>query len=110
MTLRKTAPFDLEALCEEVQMESEDFVTKSCSGGTLLLERQVDDDRIVWLRTRKNYRVADFTTGSRIGFFTEVSEKAGNVRCQIEYYDESGKKLDFLNFALDAGQRLRKNL
>lgn len=107
VTLRKTAPFDLEALCEEVQMESEDFVTKSCSGGTLLLERQVDDDRIVWLRTRKNYRVADFTTGSRIGFFTEVSEKAGNVRCQIEYYDESGKKLDFLNFALDGFSLLR---
>ncbi len=69
--------------------------------------RETDDDEIVWLRTEKNYDISDYSSGSRIGFFTEVSEKSGNVRCQIEYYDAEGRKLDFLNFALDGFTLLR---
>lgn len=107
VSLRRAAPFDLAELFEEVRIGDGDLVEKSYEGGALVLERGADDDRIVWLRTRKNYRLADFTTGSRIGFFTQVGEKSGNVRCQIEYYDEAGVKLDFLNFALDGFALLR---
>lgn len=107
VSLRKAAPFDLSKLYREVQIQEEDLVEKSYTDGAFVLERTADDDKIVWLRTCKNYRLEDFTKGSRIGFFTQVSEKSGNVRCQIEYYDKDGQKLDFLNFALDGFALLR---
>lgn len=107
VTLHKDVPFPIEELYDEVRIRDKDFVSKFCINGTLRLERDSDDDEIVWLRTDKNYDISQFTKGSRIGFFSEVSEKTGNVRCQIEYYDENNIKLDFLNFALDGFSLLR---
>lgn len=105
--LRKTAPFALEELYEQVRIQDSDHVTKAYTDGALALVREEDDDAIVWLRTKKNYEISEFTSGSRIGFFTETAHKTGNVRCQIEYYDESHTKLGFLNFALDGFSLLR---
>jgi len=107
VTLHKNIPFPMEELYQEVEIQESDCVTKSCEAGGLRLIRDQDDDTIVWLRTKKNYDISDYTRGSRIGFFTEVSEKSGNVRCQIEYYDENNVKLGFLNFALDGFSLLR---
>lgn len=107
VALHKSVPFSTEELCREVIIQDSDFVEKSWDMGEFKLVREADDDTIVWLRTDKNYNISDYTTGSRIGFFTEVSEKAGNVRCQIEYYDENNMKLNFLNFALNGFTLLR---
>ena len=107
VTLHKTVPISIARLYEEVQIQDSDLVTKRYADGALKLVREAEDDAIVWLRTAQNYAIAAFTTGSRIGFFTEVAEKSGNVRCQIEYYDENNVKLDFLNFALDGCSLLR---
>lgn len=107
VTLHKSAPFSTEELYEEVIIQDSDFVEKSWEKEGFKLVREADDDVIVWLRTDKNYNISDYTSGSRIGFFTEVSEKYGNVRCQIEYYDENNVKLGFLNFALDGFTLLR---
>ena len=107
VTLHKDVPFSVAELYDEVPIQDSDLVSKFCTDGTFRLERDSDDDEIVWLRTNKNYDISQFTTGSRIGFFSEVSEKTGNVRCQIEYYDENNVKLDFLNFALDGFSLLR---
>lgn len=109
VTLHKNILFSTEELYHEVEIQDSDFVTKSYEMGALKLEREVEDDAIVWLRTNKNYNISDYTTGSRIGFFTEILEKTGNVRCQIEYYDEDNIKLGFLNFALDGFTLLRIN-
>lgn len=105
--LNKDKKIPLKELYEEVQVEETDLVDKNYIDEKLVLERDVEDDEIVWLRTKKNYQLSEFTIGSRIGFFTEVKEKIGNVRCQIEYYDENDKKLGFLNFALDGFTLLR---
>lgn len=107
VTLRKSSPFSTEELYNEVVVQDGDFVEKSLDAGELRLVRGADDDAIVWLRTKKNYKISDYSSGNRIGFFSEVSEKYGNVRCQIEYYDEEGRKLAFLNFALDGFTLLR---
>lgn len=107
VTLHKDMPFPIEELYEQVCIEEKDWVAKSCHDGMLCLKREADDDKIVWLRTDKNYEISQFTAGSRIGFFSQVFEKSGNVRCQIEYYDENNEKLDFLNFALDGFSLLR---
>ena len=107
VSLHKSVPFSTEELWKEVRIEKDDLVEKSWEDGMFRLERTVNDDKIVWLRTDKNYSLSDYTLGSRIGFFTEVLEKQGNVRCQIEYYDENNKKLSFLNFALDGFTLLR---
>ncbi len=107
VTLHKSSPFSTEELYNEVTICDGEFVEKSLDAGGLRLVREADDDAIVWLRTKKNYKISDYSLGSRIGFFTEVSEKSGNVRCQIEYYDEEGRKLAFLNFALDGFTLLR---
>lgn len=107
VTLHKDVPFPVEELYNEVIIQDGDLVSKFCDNGVIRLVRDVDDDKIVWLRTDKNYDISQFTTGSRIGFFSEVAEKNGNVRCQIEYYDENNVKLDFLNFALDGFSLLR---
>lgn len=107
VALHKSSPFSMEELYREVIIQKSDLVEKSWDGGKLKLVRETDDDEIVWLRTEKNYDISDYSSGSRIGFFTEVSEKSGNVRCQIEYYDAEGRKLDFLNFALDGFTLLR---
>ena len=107
VTLHKDVPFPVEELYKEVIIQDSDLVLKFCDDGALRLVRDADDDKIVWLRTDKNYDISQFTTGSRIGFFSEVAEKTGNVRCQIEYYDENNVKLDFLNFALDGFSLLR---
>lgn len=107
VALHKTVPFSLAELYEQVHISDSDRVVKFCPDGALRLVRDADDDEIVWLRTDKNYDLAAFTSGSRIGFFTEVSEREGNVRCQIEYYDENDVKLDFFNFALDGFSLLR---
>ncbi len=97
-------------LCElfyETTISPGDKTIKSWDNGCFTLKRDVDDDEIVWLRTDKNYAISDYTIGSRIGFKTEIAGKTGNVRCQIEYYDENGKKLQFLNFALGGFSLLR---
>lgn len=107
VSLHKNEAFSLEELTKEVQIDETDMVEKSFSDGKLCLTRDVDDDAIVWLRTSKNYLLSDYTSGSRIGFFTKVAEKSGNVRCQIEYYDDKEVKLGFLNFALDGFTLLR---
>lgn len=107
VVLNKDKEISLKELYEEVEIKETDLVYKKFRDGKLELERETDDDEIVWLRTRKNYVLSDFTIGSRIGFFTEVKEKVGNVRCQIEYYDENHQKLGFLNFALDGFTLLR---
>lgn len=107
VALHKDMPFSVSELYREIRVEEKDLVKKTCSGEGLRLAREADDDQIVWLRTDKNYEISQFTSGSRIGFFSEVSEKNGNVRCQIEYYDENNVKLDFLNFALDGFSLLR---
>lgn len=107
VTLHKDVPFPVEELYEQVCIGEKDLVAKSCHDGMLCLKREADDDKIVWLRTDKNYEISQFTAGSRIGFFSQVYEKTGNVRCQIEYYDEHNEKLDFLNFALDGFSLLR---
>lgn len=107
VSLHKSVPFSPEELWREVRIGEKDQVKKSWEEGTFRLTREADDDKIVWLRTDKNYKLSDYTSGSRIGFFTEVSDKKGNVRCQIEYYDENNEKLGFLNFALDGFTLLR---
>lgn len=105
--LNKDKRIPLKELYEEVEIKETDLVSKDYVDEKLVLERNVEDDEIVWLRTKKNYLLSEFTIGSRIGFFTEVKEKVGNVRCQIEYYDENNQKLGFLNFALDGFTLLR---
>lgn len=105
--LRKNIQFPIEELYNEVKICDNDYVVKSYSCGTLKLIRERDDDNIVWLRTAKNYDITQFTEGNRIGFFTEVTNMYGNVRCQIEYYDQNDKKLGFLNFALGGFDLLR---
>lgn len=107
VSLHKSMPFSTEELYKEVMIQDSDLVKKSWNEEGFKLEREAEDDAIVWLRTHKNYNIADYTAGSRIGFFTEVAEKEGNVRCQIEYYDENNVKLSFLNFALDGFTLLR---
>lgn len=107
VSLHKSIPFSTDELYEEIVIKEDDLVKKSREKDGFRLEREADDDRIVWLRTDKNYNLADYTRGSRIGFFTEVVGKEGNVRCQIEYYDENNEKLNFLNFALDGFTLLR---
>lgn len=107
VTLHKTIPISISELYSQVRIQDGDLVTKSHLDGAFMLVREADDDAIVWLRTDKNYDITEFTKGSRIGFFTEVSEKNGNVRCQIEYYDENHMKLGFLNFALGGFSLLR---
>ncbi len=107
VALHKTVQIPTAELFEQVRIQEEDMVKKAYSGTTFILEREADDDKIVWLRTDKNYDIAQFTTGSRLGFYTEVSEKVGNVRCQIEYYDGDGVKLGFLNFSLDGFSLMR---
>jgi len=107
VSLKKTDAFDLEELVSQVNIEEADKVSKKYKDSMLCLDRDTDDDEIVWLRTKKNYKLSDYTSGSRIGFFSKVCEKTGNVRCQIEYYDGEGKKLGFLNFALDGFSLLR---
>jgi spore maturation protein CgeB len=105
--IRDKVHVPLEELYNETIISKEDKVKKALNNGTYTLIREEDDNVIVWLRTGKNYSVSDFATGSKIGFRTETVEKRGNVRCQIEYYDEAGTKLDFLNFALDGFHLLR---
>lgn len=107
VSLHKDISVSTKELYEEIIIGECDLVKKSRKEEGIKLEREVDDDKIVWLRTDKNYNIADYTVGSRIGFFTEVKEKEGNVRCQIEYYDENNEKLNFLNFALDGFTLLR---
>lgn len=107
VSLHRSIPFPVEELYEEVVIKEDDLVKKSREKDGFRLVREADDDKIVWLRTDKNYDLADYTKGSRIGFFTEVAGKEGNVRCQIEFYDENNVKLNFLNFALDGFTLLR---
>lgn len=107
VSLHKTEAFALDELGKQVKISDEDKVKKTFDKNMLCLSREVDDDEIVWLRTEKNYTLSDYTSGSRIGFFSKVEEKTGNVRCQIEYYDADNKKLGFLNFALDGFTLLR---
>lgn len=105
--LKKTIPFDLEELYKEVKIKLEEKTIPTLVPEGYRLVRDVDDDEIVWLRTQKNYKLSDYTSGSRIGFFSKICDKVGNARCQIEYYDEDNKKLGFLNFALDGFSLLR---
>ena len=107
VSLHKTEAFALDELGKQVNISDEDKVKKIFDKHMLCLSREVDDDEIVWLRTEKNYTLSDYTSGSRIGFFSRVEEKTGNVRCQIEYYNADDKKLGFLNFALDGFTLLR---
>lgn len=107
VSLHKTEAFALDELGSQVNISSDDKVKKEYDKNVLCLTRDADDDEIVWLRTEKNYTLSDFTSGSRIGFFSKVAEKIGNVRCQIEYYDADNRKLGFLNFALDGFTLLR---
>lgn len=107
VSLHKTEAFALDELGAQVHISDEDKVKKTFDKNMLCLSREADDDEIVWLRTEKNYTLSDYTSGSRIGFFSKVEEKTGNVRCQIEYYDADNKKLGFLNFALDGFTLLR---
>ena len=107
VVLHKSVPFPMKELYEEIQIQDTDLVAKFQEEGMLKLVREADDDAIVWLRTKKSYTLSEYTSGSRIGFFTKVSEKSGNVRCQIEYYDKDNVKLGFLNFALDGFSLLR---
>lgn len=107
IAFRETCDIPLEELFCQTNISPADKTTKTCQDGCFTLKREVDDDEIVWLRTEKNYTIADYTEGSRIGFQTEITEKTGNVRCQIEYYDENGKKLQFLNFAIGGFSLLR---
>lgn len=103
----KTCDIALDELFYQTNILMADQTQKSLEDGLYALRREVDDNEIVWLRTEQNYLISDYTTGSRIGFQTEVADKKGNVRCQIEYYDEDGKKLQFLNFALGGFALLR---
>lgn len=105
--IRDRISISTNELYDETIVTPEDMVEKSFDGDILTLTRNKDDDAIVWLRTRKSYNVSDFTVGTRICFRTETIEKYGSVRCQIEYYDSRGTKLDFLNFALDGFSLLR---
>lgn len=105
--LRKNIPISIEELSNTLRIQDSDLVEKSYHNGVLRLVREANDDAIVWLRTSKNYEIVQFTTGSRIGFFSQVLERSGNVRCQIEYYDENNVKLDFLNFDLGGFSLLR---
>lgn len=102
VSLKKSKPFSLQEIYKSLIINEDDLVKKYYSNDELILERDEDDDNIVWLRTEKNYNLSDYTTDSRIGFFTQTSQKLGNVRCQIEYYDKDNKKLGFLNFELNA--------
>jgi hypothetical protein len=98
---RKTNPFAMDALCREIHIQNSDRVEKSCTTDSLRLVREADDDGIVWIRTDRSYPLSDYTSGNRIGFLSNIAEKTGNVRCQIEYYDEEDTKLGYLNFELD---------
>lgn len=98
---RKSKKLSIEEVFEEIEITDSDFVKKSYSNGKLKLSRDVEDDSIVWLRTSRNYDITQFAEGNCVGFFTETEEKSGNVRCQIEYYDKDGMKIDYLNFTLD---------
>lgn len=102
-----TCDIALSELFSQTNISAADRTEKSFDNDCYTLRRNVDDDEIVWLRTEKNYLISDYTSGSRIGFKTEITEKIGNARCQIEYYDENGKKLQFLNFALGGFSLLR---
>lgn len=103
----ETCDIPLYELFCQTKISPDDKTTKRFENACFTLRRDVDDDEIVWLRTEKNYVLSDYTTGSRIGFRTDIAEKIGNARCQIEYYDENGKKLQFLNFALGGFSLLR---
>ena len=103
----RNIPIPTEELFDTLQIQDRDLVKKSYHNGELRLVREADDDTIVWLRTSKNYEVAQFTVGSRIGFLTRASERRGNARCQIEFYDENNVKRDFLNFDVDGLSLLR---
>lgn len=107
LELRKMGPFSTEELYNELKISETDKAEKFFDGKSLKIVRDADDDEIVWLYTAKKYNVSDYTSNNRIGFYTETSEKSGNVRCQIEYYDKDGKKLGFLNFVLDGFTLLR---
>lgn len=107
IVFKETCDIPLEELFRQTNITSDDKTTKAYQDDCFTLMRDVDDDEIVWLRTEKNYTIADYTEGSRIGFQTEITGKTGNVRCQIEYYDENGKKLQFLNFAIGGFSLLR---
>lgn len=104
--LRKTHPFDLKELYNEVKIKPEEKTVSKLLPEGYRLVRDVDDDEIVWLRTEKQYSLSDYKTG-RIGFFSKTSDKVANARCQIEYYDENNYKLGFLNFVLDGFSLLR---
>ena len=103
----ETCDIPLSELFCETNISPDDKTTKYWDNGCFTLRRDVEDDDIVWLRTDKNYTISDYTIGSRIGFKTDISDKTGNVRCQIEYYDENGAKLQFLNFAIGGFSLLR---
>lgn len=103
----ETCDIPLSELFCETTISPDDKTTKNWDNNCFTLNRDADDDEIVWLRTNKNYTISDYTIGSRIGFKTDIADKTGNVRCQIEYYDENGVKLQFLNFALGGFSLLR---
>lgn len=107
VALHRKKTISTKELYEELIIKDTDFVTKQFDGNNFRLVREADDDEIVWLYTNKTYQISDYSSNNRIGFYTETSERSGNVRCQIEYYDENNVKLGFLNFVLDGFNLLR---
>lgn len=99
--LNKNKEISVEELYNELIVKESDLVTKSFENGNMKLVREADDDKVVWLYTNRTYNVEDYAVNDHIGFCPESVEKSGIVRCQIEYYDENGVKLDFLNFVID---------
>ena len=99
--LKKNKEISVKELCDELIIKDNDLVTKSFENGNMKLVREADDDKVVWLYTNRTYNVEDYVVNDHIGFCPESVEKSGIVRCQIEYYDENGVKLGFLNFVID---------
>lgn len=97
----KNKEFTIEEIYNELIIKDSDLVIKSFENGNMKLVREADDDEIVWLYTGQTYNLVDYIVNDHIGFCTETLDKTGNVRCQIEYYDENGVKLGWLTFVLD---------